>query len=66
LEGSEDKHTYSIYAKFRNIFGETQPVSDSILFLSPVNLWINEYDITLIIICLGGLGLVILMVKKGR
>jgi len=66
LEGSEDKHTYSIYAKFRNIFGETQSVSDSILFLSPVNLWINEYDITLIIICLGGLGIVAIMVKKGR
>ncbi|GAG58121.1 unnamed protein product [marine sediment metagenome] len=73
LEGSEEGQIYSIYAKFRNIFGETQPKSDDIIYAIYREFWNNEIDIELnelniilTIIFIGGLVIIAIMVKKGR
>ncbi len=73
LEGSEDGKKYSIYAKFRNIFGETQPKSDDIIYTihrefwnNEINIGIEELNIILTFIFFGGLVIIAIMVKKGR
>ncbi len=73
LEGSEEGQIYSIYAKFRNIFGETRPKSDDIIYAihrefwnNEINFGIEELNIILTFIFIGGLVIIAIMVKKGR
>jgi len=72
LEGSINNTEYSIYVKFRNATGETNPIGDSILYLiaeeveEEIPLEIPGYPIGLLIVLLLGEIGVIMIIKKSK
>jgi len=72
LRGSMNNKEYSIYVKFRNVVGETSPVSDSILYLitaevEEVGPVIPGYpDGWIIISLLAGIGVITILNKSKR